>query len=148
MANDISGYGASVRVLASNTFPIGVDITEFADDADPIDFSLLEITNKAMGLNGNKVSWTVANPIEEVMNLIPGSDDDKNMQRLFEANRAGRGKASAKDVITVVLTYPDGGVTTLSGGTCDSFMPARSFASEGRMKSMPYNFSFENRVSI
>lgn len=148
MGEDISGYGASVRVVASNTFPTGLEITQFADDADALDAPALDISGNAMGLNGDKVSWTSANPIPMTLNLITGSEDDRNMSVLFEANRAGKNKASAKDVITFVISYGDGSTTTLTGGSCVSFIPAKSIASEGRFKTNAYAFAFENRTAI
>jgi len=148
MSEDISGYGASVRVLASNTFPAGFEISQFADDADAIDAPALDISGNAMGLNGDKVSWTSANPIPITLNLITNSEDDRNLSILFEANRAGKNKASAKDVITFVISYADGSITTLTGGSCVSFIPAKSIASEGRLKTNAYAFAFENRIAI
>ena len=144
---DIAGYGASLRVIASNTFPVGFDVNQFADDGDPLDIPSLTIAGSAMGLNGNKVEWTTANPIPVTTNVIPGSEDDKNLALLFEANRAGRNKASAKDTITMIASYPDGQVVTFTGGSCQEFMPAKSIASEGRLKSKAYVWSFENLVT-
>ena len=34
MVNDITGFGLAVILTASATFPAGVAISEFADDAD------------------------------------------------------------------------------------------------------------------
>ncbi len=147
MADDISGYGSSLQIVASNTFPVGFEVTQFADDSDPIDSPSLQISDNAMGLNGDKVTWTTANPIPITTNIIAGSDDDANLALLFEANRAGRGKESSKDVITMLVTYPDGQVVTLTGGSCGDFTPLKSVSSEGRLKSRPYIFSFENVVT-
>lgn len=148
MSDDISGFGSSLRIMASNTFPIGIEITQFADDSDPIDIPALQISDSAMGVNGDKVNWTVANQIMATTNVIPGSDDDRNLALLFEANRAGRNKTSAKDVITMLATYPDGQIATFTGGSCQEFMPAKSVSSDGRLKSKSYLFSFENMVTV
>lgn len=148
MPNNVSGYGLRIFIIASRTFPIGFLLEEFADDADPLDMPPLTITENAMGLNGQKVSWTVANPIPMTINLIAGSVDDTNMRALFSANRAGRNKASAGDAIQAIITYPGGIITTISGGTCDVFVPAPPVSSAGRLKSQPYTLSFENVVSI
>lgn len=148
MPNNVSGYGLSIFIKASRTFPIGFTLTEFADDADPLDMPPLTITESAMGLNGQKIVWTVANPIPMTLNLIAGSDDDTNMRALFSANRAGRNKASVGDEITSIITYASGMVTTVSGGSCDVFVPTPPVSSAGRLKSQPYTLSFENIVSI
>lgn len=146
MANDISGVGLQVQIVASVTFPSGFNVTQFADDADPLDVASIQIADKAMGLNGDLVSWSTANPIPMVLNVIPGSDDDINLAVLAEANRVGRGKTSAKDVITAVITYPDGETQTLTSGIITDAMVANSVASAGRKKSKNYGFSFENKT--
>jgi hypothetical protein len=144
--NDISGFGLQVRVIGSVTFPAGITVTQFADDADPFDLPSIQIADKAMGLNGDLVSWATANPINITLNIIPGSEDDLNLAILFEANRVGKGKNSARDLITITGIYPDGSTITLAQGKITDGMPGTSVSSSGRMKSKPYMFSFENRV--
>lgn len=146
---DISGVGLQIQLIASVTYPaIGVNITDFADDSDPLDFPSLQLADKAMGLNGDLVSWGTANAIPMTVNVIPGSDSDIALSILAEANRVGRGKKSAKDRITAVVMYPDGLPVTLTGGVLTDAMPANSVASAGRKKSKPYIFAFENKVGI
>ncbi|MCG1038795.1 hypothetical protein KQH49_06745 [Mycetohabitans sp. B5] len=143
---NISGFGLVVQVCASKTFPAGFTVTQFADDGDPFDIPSIQVNDKAMGLNGDLIVWSKANPITVTLNLIPGSDDDKNMSILLEANRVGRGKQSAKDEITMAAIYPDARILTLTKGVITDGMPANSVASAGRMKSKPYIFAFENRT--
>ncbi len=143
---NISGFGLTVRVCASKTFPVGFSVTQFADDGDPFDIQSQQINDKAMGLNGDLIVWSKANPISVTLNLIPGSDDDRNMAILFEANRVGSGKRSARDVITMVAVYPDQRILTFTNGVITDGSPANSIASAGRMKSKPYTFVFENRL--
>ena len=85
-------------------------------------------------------------PITTSVNLIPSSEDDKNLAILLEANRVARGKRSARDVITVVAIYPDGGTTVLTGGKITDGVPGRPVASAGKQKSKMYGFAFENTV--
>ena len=33
---DISGFGTEVLLVAKSTFPVGFNITQFADDTDPV----------------------------------------------------------------------------------------------------------------
>ena len=148
MPQDISGFGLQLRVIASKTFPAGFSVTQFADDADPLDLPELTIGETAMGLNGDLINWGKANPISVSVSVIPGQDDDLNLAILHEANRIGRGKKGARDIITLVGVYPDGKVITLSGGKLISGPPASSVASAGRMKSKTYNFQFEKKVGI
>jgi len=143
MATDISGFGLQVVLTASNTFPSGITITQFADDADPLDQSSIQIADKAMGLNGDLITWSRANPFTPVLNVIPNSEDDRNLAALFEANRPSRGKAPARDEITMSLIYPDGEQVLLSGGRITDGMPIPSVASAGRFKTKNYAFAFE-----
>lgn len=146
---DVSGFGLRIRISASNTFPIpGFELSQFADDSDPLDFEALQITDDAVGLNGDLIVWTVANALRPTINLISGTPDQKNMTLLFEANRAGRNKASAKDVIQALFLYPDGQIATCVNGACREFPPARSVAGGGKQKSNAYTFSFENIVKV
>lgn len=142
--NDISGFGARVQVVASQTFPAGISITQFADDADPFDIPSMQIRDKAMGLNGDLVSWSKANPIPVTLNVIPGSEDDYNLGVLFESNRVGKGKFGARDVVTIIVIYPDGAVAAFTQGTITDGQPANSAQSSGRLKSKAYSFCFEN----
>ena len=110
---DISGFGIQCRITASVTFPAGFTVTQFADDSDPFDIGTQTIASTAMTLNGDLTKWSEANIIPLVINVIPGSEDDLNLAILLEANRVGRGKFSARDVINVVGTYPGEDARTL-----------------------------------
>lgn len=143
--NDISGFGLQINLVASKTFPQGITLTQFADDADPFDLPSMQIADKAMGVNGDLVVWNRANPIIPTINVIPGSDDDRNLQVLFEQNRVGKGKLGAGDEITMTGIYPDGSTITLTKGKITDGMPGKSLASAGRLKSKAYVFAFENQ---
>ena len=145
---DISGFGLEVRIVASVTFPAGISVTQFADDSDPLDLESIQIADKAMGLNGDLIKWSVATPIPMVVSVIPRSEDDINLSVLAEANRIGRGKTSAQDVITGVVTYPDGETQTLTSGIISDAAFGNSVASAGRKKSKSYIFSFENKTGF
>jgi hypothetical protein len=144
MAFDVTGFGAVVTLTASGTFPSGVDLSQFADDADPFDIPAIDIANTAMGVNGDLIRWGVATPIAITLNVIPNSDDDVNLSILHEANRNARGKVVAKDDITINVAYPDGTVVTLSSGVLMSGPVAPSLASAGRLKTNAYVFNFES----
>ena len=141
---DISVFGIRVQVVASQTFPAGINITQFADDADPFDAPSMQIRDKAMGVNGDLISWSKANPIGVTLNVVPNSEDDKNLGVLFEANRVGKGKQGARDVISITAVYPDGKTASFTQGVITDGQPANSAQSSSRMKSKAYTFAFEN----
>lgn len=141
---DVTASGFTAVVKASKTFPNGLPLTFWADDTDPFDIPELVIAEAAMNLNGNLVTWTAPKPIPIKLALIPASEDDVNMQILFDANRAALGKRIARDVITITVSYPNGATATFSAGIMTTGMPALSPASAGRFKSQTYGFTFEN----
>lgn len=141
---DISGFGLRIALFASRTYPGGLVLTQFADDADPFDIPSLQIRDKAMGLNGELIVWSKANPIPITLNVIPDSDDDLDLAALFNANRVAKNKISARDVIVISGIYPDGSRVTLSQGYITDGAPGKSIASAGRMKSKAYSFVFED----
>lgn len=143
---DISGFGLVINIVASQTFPAGFTVTQFADNADPLDMPSIKIADTAMGLNGDLIRWSRAVPIPMVVSVIPGTPDDINLGILAENNRVGQGKASAQDVITATVIYPDGSAQIVSQGAIVDAMFGKSVASEGRMKSKVYAFQFQNRV--
>lgn len=146
MAQDIAGFGLEVTLVASVTFPTGITITEFADDADPFDIPSQQLTDVAMGLNGDLLTWSTANPIPVTINVVPQSEDDINLAVLAEANRVGQGKSTARDIITLTGVYPNGRVITLSNGKITDAMVGDSVASASRLKSKAYAFMFENKA--
>lgn len=143
MSNDVSAFGLRIQLVASSTFPQGITLTQFADDTDPFDVPSVKIGDTAMGINGDLIKWNVANPVKLSIGVIPGSEDDINLAVLFEVNRVGRGKSSAKDNISVTGVYPDGRSVTMTNGMITDGMPGSSVASSGRVKSKTYQFAFE-----
>lgn len=141
---DVSVFGLKVQLNASETFPSGINITQFADDADPFDTPSMQIRDKAMGVNGDLITWSKATPIPLTLNVVANTEDDKNLAVLFEANRVGKGKQGARDVIDVTVVYPDGTTASFTQGVITDGMPANSASSAGRLKSKAYVFVFEN----
>lgn len=145
MTTDISGFGLEIQITASVTYPQGITITQFSDDVDPFDLPEVVIGETAMGVNGDLISWSKANPLQPALGIVPGSDDDINLSILFEANRVARNKKSARDVITMVGVYPNGDTISFTSGKIIAGPPGKSVASSGRMKSNTYKFSFEDK---
>jgi len=145
---DIEGFGLIVTLSASVTFPNGLTLTEFADDADPFDIPSQTIKATAMGLNGDLLAWSTATAIVVTINLIPRQADDINLAILAEANRVGKGKTGSRDVITLTGIYPDGNGIVLSNGVITDAIVGNSVASAGRFKSKPYVFAFENKADF
>lgn len=144
MNGEIGGFGLIITLRASTTFPVFMNVEQFADDADPFDFPEVKVADVAMGLNGDMLTWSKASPLLTQLAVVPESDDDTNLSVLLEANRVGKSKQSARDVITLSGQYPSGKIVTLSTGRITDGMLSNSIASSGRMKSMVYKFAFQN----
>jgi Tail fiber protein gp32 len=148
MAQDVSGFGAVVTVVATGTFPSGFNVTQFADDADPFDIPETVIAETAMGVNGDLVTWSKATPLKVDLAVISASDDDQNLAILLEANRVGRGKVSAQDIITITIVYPSGNTKTFAAGKITAGMVGSSISAAGKLKTKKYVFAFENAVGL
>lgn len=142
---DVSSFGTQLYLTASTTFPQGFPITQFADDADPLDSPSVQIGDAAMGVNGDLIVWRKGVPLPATISVIPGSEDDQNLQILWNANRVGQGKLSANDIITLTVVYPNGTQITLDTGIIKDGPAAGSVASAGRLKTKTYGFVFQNR---
>jgi hypothetical protein len=144
MSNDISVFGLRVSLTASETFPGGLDLSQWADDADPFDTPAQQVRDKAMGVNGDLITWSKANPIGLTLSVVPNSEDDVNLAVLLEANRVGKGKTGARDVLDISVVYPDGLTVNFTQGAITDGAVASGAASSGRLKSKTYTFAFEN----
>lgn len=140
----ISQTGLRARLVASITFPVGIEIVDFADDADPVDVTDIDVLQTAMGLNGNLLVWSSPIQIEPVLSVIPGSRDDVNLSVLLEANRVGAGKQSAEDSVNLTISYFNGDTVNLLDGVIMSGAPFTSVSSDKRGKSKSYKFAFSN----
>lgn len=146
MTQDISGFSSVVTIVADKTYPQGYVVTQFADDADPIDIPSIQIADKGMGLNGDMVAWSKANPILVNVSVIAGTPDDAALSRLLENNRVGQGKIGARDVITLTYVRPNATQTTFQLGIITDGPPATSVSSAGRFKTKTYSFAFQNKI--
>lgn len=144
---DISGIGITVTIFASKTYPAGLTISQFADDADPLDLPDIEILSEGMNVNGELVTWLTPKPLTVDINVIPNTEDAKNLDILFDANRPAYKKVAVRDVITFVVNYPDGKKKVLNNGRPKTYAPASGIASAGRYKSRHYQFVFENKIN-
>ena len=148
MTVDVSGFGGAINIIASNTFPSGFTVTQWSNDADPLDFAAVKFADTAMGVNGDLIVWSKAVPLPMVISVIPGSLDDQNLQILADANRAAQGKASAGDVIYATVLYPDGSSVQLAGGRMTDASFGKSISGDARIKTKVYSFTFQTKVGF
>ena len=145
--NNFSGFGTSILITASNTFPVPFPITQFTDESDPIQFDNLTIADAGVGINGDVWSGAVVNLIPCQISLVANSIDDIALGILFEANRAEHGKSIANDKLTFVVAYPNNKIVTLREGVFIGGDPANTLTSgKGLIKYKTYSFAFGKKV--
>lgn len=140
---NISAFGLKFRVTASNSFPTGFEVTSFSDDADALDHPDFTAADTNTALNGDMLVWNRPGLIEVAINVIPTSQDDVNLNALLEANRTGKNKAGARDIISAVTSFPSGITVSYSKGAIVSGSLNPSVANSGRVKTRRYVFRFE-----
>ena len=139
---DVSHNGAIYTISASNTFAnVPVPISAFPKDTDPFDVPNTDIADLELGTNGDAISWTVQNPIESSLAVIPATDDHETLQTIYNNNRSEKGSPSANDVITLVRILPNGETTTMKG-KITSGPATTSLASSGKIKTPVYGFKW------
>lgn len=143
---NVSATGLKIRLVAIPTFPAGFDITQFADDADPISTDMVDIAAAEAALNGDLVTWSRPNVVSARIGVLPGTDEAKNLDILWSVNRTGKNKLSAQDKISMVINYPNGDVKVLSNGAMLSGPAFDGGSSEGRLNTREYGFAFQDVI--
>lgn len=143
---NVSATGIKVFLTASHTFPAGFWVSAFADDKDPVGGDNTTVHETAMGPNGDLVFWGTPQPILVRLGVINGSEEDENLRILYHANRVAKNKASVKDIITLVIQYPDGRKVTCVNGVITNGPAFPVATSNARINGNEYGFAFENVI--
>lgn len=147
MSVDISAMGIKATLIADKSYPLGITLTEFADDGDSLNVDDMNIMSYAMGVNGTMVVWRTAVPCPISINLIPGTDECKDMENLFKLNMTQKNKTSRADVLTLMIEHPDGKIDMLTKGYIIAGKPIQDYSSNGRAKTRTFRMVFENNVN-
>lgn len=147
MSVDISAMGIKATLIADKSYPLGITMTEFADDGDSLNVGDMNIMSYAMGVNGTMVVWRTAQPCPIDVNLIPGTEECRAMENLFKLNMTQKNKVSVADVLTLMIEHPDGKVDMLTKGYIVGGKPVQDYSSNGRAKSRQFRMVFENNVN-
>ena len=144
MTTNVSASGATMRIVASESFPSGFSVYKYSDESDPFDIPDQEITGTGKDINGNLVYWSVQSATELTIAVLANTEEDRNLSVIYENNRAGKGRVPVDDEITIVVIFPDGETRTYLGGKMTSGPPGTGASSDGRKKSKTYSFAFES----
>jgi len=145
---NISGFGLTVSLIASNTFPVGLLLTQWPDDQDAISFPDIEIGDAQMGVNGDLIVWSKAAPVKVTLSAIPDSPTDLQLAVLLMANRVGVNKIGARDILQMVVLQGNNNLGTFTNGIIVSGPSFTGVQSTGRMKTKQYGFIFESPYAI
>lgn len=145
---NISGFGLTVSIIASNTFPVGLVLTNWPDDQDAISFPDIEIGDAQVGVNGDLITWSKGAPIKCTLSTIPDSPTDLQLAVLLLANRVGVNKVGARDIIQMAVVQGNNNFGTFTNGIIVSGPPFNGVQSSGRMKTKQYNLVFESPYAI
>ena len=147
MSVDVSAMGLKVLIKATPSFPVGIEVTHFADDGDSLNIGDIQTMESAMGVNGDLIVWRTATPCEVSLNVIPNTDECKDLETLFNLNMTQKNRVASKDVITMIITHPDGKQTILTNGYIIGGKPVQDYSSNGRANSREFRFVFENNIA-
>jgi len=147
MVQDASAVGISVRLIASITYPAGIQLNAFPEDGETGPNGENEIAGNASGVNGDLIVWKTVSGIEYTLNLIPNTEQEALVDVLFEGNRASKNRFPKKDIITLIVTDPVTGVPkTYKNGVIKNGAVGYRYGGDGRIRNKSYGFVFEDAV--
>jgi hypothetical protein len=144
---EVSANGVKLMLFASISYPMGVEIASFNPGDDPISFDDLTVAETEMGVNGNMIVYRTPYSYNLTFNITPMTDQDAIMENIANADRIAFGKSSAKNVLTLVVIYPQGRTLTFIDGALTSIPGGFSAGGNGRIGGRQYSMSFRNMVS-
>ena len=145
---DVTSTGTTATLIASKTFPIGVQLTQFADKGELFKFGDSEMAKFVQSPNGAMIYYDVASTAKTIdIALIPTSDEDVALFTLAQANQSGVGKRASGDIITLVIDYPKFKVVYSNGKLLKS-PQGYTAGSDGQITANTYSFVFEKGEMI
>ncbi len=139
---NISGTGTGIVIVALQSFPMGFNLTQFADDIDPLAAEEVEATGFEMLYDGSLFAFDKAAPIMLTVGVIAGSSDDINLKIMLQTRKSNVSILPFQDVVSAVISYPDGGRIILSNGALIKGPLIDGIQNTGRKKGNAYTFAF------
>lgn len=129
----------------------GANITDFIDDANPIDIQDTENTNIEWSCNGRMIRTIKPSAIIMSVTVMPNSPSDNALRTIWKKSFINGGSVNLRDAnkslsATITTGNPKGGSFQFSGGTCLSGAAAITANGQGKMGGNTYTFAFENVV--
>ena len=129
----------------------GATITDFVDDANPIDIQDTETANIEWSCNGRMIRTAKPSAVILSVTVIPLSASDNALRRIFKEHYVNGGdvslaNANAPLTCSIQTGQSGGGSFEFSGGTCLSGAAGVTSNGQGKMGGNTYTFAFENIV--
>lgn len=134
---DVSFAGSVVKIA-------GITITDFMDDANPVEFQDVEVSSVGVNCNGSMIRNAKPNVIMMSVTVIPGSASDAALYALWKEYRVqGTYNKKWEDHLTGSVTTGNGKISrTFTSGTMVSGPGGPSSSGEGKMSGRTYTFAF------
>ena len=144
---NVTATGTRITLYSQPTFPNGITLSTLPADTDPLDSPAVQLAEWQTGANGDLILYKHPVPIEVNFSTVAGSEEDKALEILFDANRVAKNKISYNDVITLVIQYPDGHSAVLSNGFLVRGTAVIGISGDGKLKTRQWSCVFESKVS-
>ena len=145
---DVSFAGSSVAISWSGGGS-GLIITQFMDDANPIDIQDVEVSTVGVNCNGSMIRNAKPNLIMISVTVIPNSRDDVELRKMwkqFRVQGSGNKDWSNSVSLTVNLGTQDAKTAmkaySYTNGTMVSGPGGPVANAEGKMQGRTYTFAF------
>lgn len=135
---DISFAGAKITVA-------GVQIEDFADDANPIEFQNTEVSGVGVNLNGNMIRYAKPNVIIASVTVLPNSGSEAALRALMKKYRVQAGNNAHgqwETPLDLKITTQTGQSWHFSNGTFVSGPGGPGSSADGKMQGRTYTFAF------
>ncbi len=139
---DVSGFGTSVVILSTASFPVGFSVTQFAHDKKPLIVDTTRPIGSVELYDGSLFFFNKTAPIRIHIAVIAGSDDDMNMKIMLQSRKSAVKIIPLPDVTTMTITYGDGGRVMLANGSIIEGPLADTISQDGQRESNTYTFEF------
>ncbi len=144
-----SGQLCDVSFAGSRITIAGITIVNFMDDANPVEFPDVEVTGYGVNCNGVMIRWAKPNAVIMSVTVIPGSNEDAQLYRLWARYRVQNGQYNSdwSNALTASISVGNTqmlGIRSYSfgGGTMVSGPGGPTATGEGKMQGRTYTFAF------
>lgn len=134
---DVSFAGSSVTVA-------GITVTDFMDDANPVEFQDVEVSTVGVNCNGSMIRNAKPNIVMMSLTVIPGSRSDIELYNLWKKYRVqGSWNSQWEQPLTASVTIGSGrGSRSYSNGTMVNGPGGPASNAEGKLQGRTYSFAF------